>query len=848
MIGIDFGNQNAVISCAKRGGIDTLLNEGSKRATRTIVSFQGKQRFMGEAAVPLVSSNFKNTIIDVKRFVGKSWSDPTVQADIARCPNRKNFRELDGDRVGIEVSYQNEQMVLSAEDACAMVIGSLKRTAEFSTERSVSDIVFSVPSFWTDRQRRAFLAASKVANVDVLGLINDGTAAALSYGIWKSANNQFDADKKEYTMFVDMGQSSFQVTIAAYVQGKLSIVANTYDSNLGGRDIDFALANHFASEFVAKNKTSSPMDNPKASIKLMTACEKLKQTFTPEGVTDAPIKVEYLLEELDFTSKLDLATFNELIAPVIERVRAPLERAMEESGLSVDQLNAVEILGGSTRVRAIKEAIKETLGIDGAKNLKGLSSTQNADECISRGCALRCAMLSPAFRVKEFQVKDQIIFPISVTWEQTEAVAAVAGDKMETDDANKADSEGQDAVPVGENSIVLFDKAKEVPMTRRIIFRRRDAFEISAAYTAECSDLVPNKDLNIGSFRISGMAVTDDEVPPKIRCDFKQDEFGLFRVVKVEQMREIPDAASPEPVKADAPPAEGKEDGEAKKSDGGESKEESKPAEVKKKFSVVKLNVESVFNQGYNEAELLNARAREESFLASDSLIKATMDAKNSLEEFVYSTRDKISGDLKDYGTGSERESLQEALSTMENWLYDEGYDVEKEVYDEKKKSLVDLKHPFAFRQQEAEDRPRAADNLREEIAANLAIVNSEDEKYSHLSDEDRDNVRSACEAAEKWLNEKLGLQADKNLYEDPIVKTKDIEQETSGLHTKCRPVVTKRKPAPPKEEKKQEDPAPADESKKEEGATEGDDAGKDQGDSDKKGDEGKSENDMDVD
>ncbi|CAK9019647.1 97 kDa heat shock protein (Heat shock protein 110) [Durusdinium trenchii] len=816
VVGIDFGTLNCVISQAKRGGIDTVLNEGSKRQTAALVSFQGKQRFMGVAAGPLVRSNYKNTIVEVKRFVGRSWSDPQVQSDIARCPNAKFFKELEGDRIGIEVSYMDTKQVFTPEDLCAMLMSSLKNTAEFANEgRKVSDIVFSVPAFWTDRQRRAFLNAAKIANMDVLGLINDGTAAALSYGIWKSASNQFDAKEAEHVMFVDMGYASYQVTIAAFVQGKLQIVASACDANLGGRDLDWALAKHFAAEFEAKHK-KNPLDDPKAMIKLLGACEKLKQTMTPEGVNTANIQVEYLMDEIDFASKLTLEQFNDILEPFLERITEPLERAMVDSGLSMDKISSVEIIGGSTRVRGIKKHISTVLELDQEKANYGLATTQNADECISRGCALRCAILSPAFRVKDFLVSDTVAFPITLTWEQREVVDEAEPDAMDTAE------DGAEAG--GKNSIVIFAKGCETPKTRRVTFRRNEAFDIAAAYDESVAGSVREEEMSIGSFRISGMpsAQSPDEAPPRIRVDFRQDEYGLFNVASAKYMEEIvpkEEAPKDEAKQSD----EGKDEGaaeegaeeaakqeekgsEAKKDDAeaGQGEEEApKPKPKKKTFKAVTLQVEATINSAMTESEVLNARQREEQFVSQDRILRETGEKRNELEEFVYSMRDKVDLELKEYGTEEEKAALKAALQSAEDWLYNEGYDETKAVYQDKLSELQGVARVLVSRATEATARPTASQELLDEVAKYLKVVNSPDEKYDHIEDEERETVRKACKEAEDWLQAQSNLQAEKNLFEDPVFTVADIKSKMYDLNGACRSIVNKKRPAPKKEEKK---------------------------------------------
>jgi len=802
VIGVDFGTQSCVISQAKRGGIDTVLNEASKRQTPALVSFSGKQRLMGVAAQGVARSNFKNTVVLIKRFVGKCWNDPQVQEDIKRCPNENAFSELEGNKIGITVHYDGEMLTLTPEHVCAMLMDSLKNTAEYANEgRAVSDIVFSVPCFWRDRQRRAFLDAAHVANCSVLGLINDTTATALSYGIWKSASNQFKVDEAEYVMFVDMGYASLQVCIAAFYQGRLEIVAEASDPNLGGRDIDWLVAQHFAKEFKEKHD-ADPMTNPKAFIKLLDASEKAKQTLTPEGVQFAPVNVEFLMNEIDFSTKLTIEDLNQLINPLVERLVQPLEKCMEESKVSLDKIKAVEIVGGSTRVRAIKRRIAEVTERELSQHNYGLSTTLNADEANSRGCALRCAILSPAFRVKEFNVNDVVTEPITLSFDaSSEAAKAAALEDGEEDEDVSMNA-------AGENSIVFLSPGTKLPKTTRITFRRSQAFDVRASY-----DEAPDLYKNLATFRISGMPDTigENEIP-RIQVDFRLDHRGLLSVSRAKYMEPLldeedkdgdtpmDDAGSED--KVGEAKEEGKEAGAASaKAD--ESKGEEEKPKKKRKFRPQELKVDSIYPGAMTEDEVMNCAAREREYAAMDKLIRETSDMKNSLEEYVYRMRDSIIGTLREFASDDERSSFQKMIEEMQEWIYDQGEDETKEVYAHKLKELKDIGEKFVSRKQESEGRGPALEHLQQTIGDNLSVVNSPDEKYAHIDDSERDSVRKACSDAEAWVTEMKEKQADKNLHEDPVLSVGAIESKIRELENTCRPIVTKPKPKPQKKEPK---------------------------------------------
>ena len=818
--GLDFGDLSCVACAARRGGIDTVLNENSKRKTTSAVSFQGSQRFIGEAAVPLARSNYKNTVHEIKRFLGASWNDPEVQAMIATLPNKDFFVETEGNKVGVKVSYNDEKMVLSPEELTAMLLGGMSNTiASWAGQRSVADLVLSVPHFFTDKQRRALLDAAKIAKLNVLSLINDNTATALA-GIWKSARNMFHATDKQHVMFVDMGHSQFTVSIVAFVQGKLQVVATACDRTLGGRAIDGALVDKFAQEFSEKHK-ADPRTNPKALIKLTKACAKAKTTLTPEGVAFANVNVEFLMNDTDFRSKVLIEDFEEMCAPLVARIAGPIEKALAQSGLTAEDLHAVEIVGGSTRVRCIKREIARVLKLDTSKTNYGLSTTLNADECVAKGCALYCAMLSPAFRVKEFAVGDINALPIRVSWTQ-DPVPADDGDAAMEDDAGEDQGENASSA----SSLVLFKSGAELPKTRRITFRRSKPFTISAEYDAEAAGaLPPGTDPFIGEFTVSGMSAQEDDVPPTIRVNFRLDSSGVFSAsssqmlveIKPKEEEKVAEEAKKEDENAAAPAAE---EGEAKKEDAGDAKAEegdkkeeeakkegeSKSAEgkddaaekprPKKRYKRSDLDIKSVV-RSMSSVQLEKSIERELAFVNQDRIIRETADARNALEEFVYGMRSSITGRLSKYATPETVETVTKKLDTTETWLYDEGFDQDKQVYEEKLRNLKEMVEKVEFRYNEVEKRPKAASELAASIESMLAIVNSTEEQYAHLTDEERETVRTECAKAQSWLEAKRDEQDKLDKSADPVLTSSMIASKKLDAEMACRPVLTKPKPKP---------------------------------------------------
>lgn len=194
--------------------------------------------------------------------------------------------------------------------------------------------------------------------------------------------------------FVDIGHASMQVCVAGFTKGQLKILAHSYDRSLGGRDFDEVLFKYFAAKFKEEYKMDV-YQNARACIRLRAACEKLKKVLSANP--EAPLNIECLMDEKDVRGFIKRDEFEQISIPMLERVKGPLETALQEAGLTVDQIHAVEVVGSGSRVPAINKILTEFFGMEPRR-------TMNASECVARGCALQCAILSPTFKVREFQV------------------------------------------------------------------------------------------------------------------------------------------------------------------------------------------------------------------------------------------------------------------------------------------------------------------------------------------------------------------------------------------------------------------------------------------------------------
>jgi heat shock protein 4 len=460
---------------------------------RSLVGFGPKSRYIGEAAKTQEISNLKNTVANLKRLAGRKFND--VEIEIERQFIAADLVETQNGDVGVKVNYLGQVEVFSATQLMAMYLQKIKTIASTELKLPVSDIVLSVPPWFTDPQRRSIMDAAEIAGIKLLRLMNDTTATALGWGITK-LDLPTAEEKPRRVCFIDIGHSNYTASIVSFKKGELHVLSTAYDRHFGGRNIDKALIDHFAVAFKEKYKIDI-YTNSKAYFRVAASVEKLKKVLSANP--QAPISVESVMNDVDASGMLKREELEELIKLMLERVVAPLEEALADAKLSKEDIDAIELVGGCTRVPCIKDRIMQFFG-------KPLSFTLNQDEAIARGCAFACAILSPVFRVRDFTVHDILSYPIEFTWEQSPDI------------------------PDEDTSLTVFNKSNLVPSTKILTFYRKELFDLEAKY-AEPEKLPGSMSPWIGRFSIKG--VKPDSANDFMICKLKA-RVNLHGVLNVE--------------------------------------------------------------------------------------------------------------------------------------------------------------------------------------------------------------------------------------------------------------------------------------------------------------------------
>ncbi|CAH0001258.1 unnamed protein product [Clonostachys byssicola] len=676
VVGVDFGTLKTVIAVARNRGVDVITNEVSNRSTPSLVGFGTKSRYLGETAKTQEISNLKNTVNCLKRLAGRQFSDPDVQIEqqFVTAP----LVDVNG-QVGAEVNYLGNKEKFTATQLVAMYLSKIKQTAAAELKLPVSDICMSVPPWFTDVQRRALNDAAEIAGLKLLRLINDNTAAALGWGITK-LDLPAPEEQPRRVAFVDIGHSNYTVSIVEFKKGELAVKATAWDRNFGGRDFDKALVDHLAKEFKGKYKVDI-YTHGRAMARTIAAAEKTKKILSANQ--QAPVNIESLMNDVDASAVITRQEFEALIEPLLARTAAPLEQALAQAKLTKEDIDVVEIIGGGSRVPALKERIQSFFG-------KPLSYTMNADEAVARGSAFSCAILSPVFRVRDFAVQDIVSYPIEFAWEKAPDI------------------------PDEDTSLTVFNKGNVLPSTKILTFYRKQPFDLEARY-AKPEELPGKTNPWIGRFSVKGVKADggDDFMICKLKA-----RVNIHGILNVENGYYVEDQEVEEEVK--------EEDGEKKDPDAMETdKEEKKTRKVKKQVRKGDLPIVSG-TASLEESVKASLTEKESSMVMEDKLVADTEEKKNELEAYIYDLRAKLDDQYDEFASEEEKTTIKAKLEASEDWLYDEGEDASKGVYIAKMDEIRAMAGPIVQRHFEKVEADRIA--VQERLDAEKAAKKAEEE------------------------------------------------------------------------------------------------------------------------
>uniref|UniRef100_A0A8C6P250 Hypoxia up-regulated protein 1 n=1 Tax=Nothobranchius furzeri TaxID=105023 RepID=A0A8C6P250_NOTFU len=858
VMSVDLGSEWMKMAIVKPGvPMEIVLNRESRRKTATAVCLKENERLFGDSALGVSVKNPKMVYRHLQSLLGKRHDSPQVALYQKRFPEH----QLHEDPVRGTVYFKSsEDVQYTPEELLGMVLNYSRGLAQDFAEQPIKDAVITVPAFFNQAQRRAVLHAAQMAGLKVLQLINDNTAVALNYGVFR--RKDIDGTAKS-VMFYDMGSSSTTATIVTYQtvktkesgsQPQLQIRGVGFDLGLGGFEMDLRVRDHLAQIFNQQKKSPKDVkENHRAMAKLLKEAQRLKTVLSANMEFTA--QVEGLMDDIDFKAKVTRAEFENLCADLFERVPGPVQDALTVAEMKLEEIEQIILVGGSTRVPKVQEVLLKAVGRE------ELGKNINADEAAAMGAVYQAAALSKAFKVKPFLVRDAAIFPIQVEF------------------SREMEEEEEGIKTFKHNKRILFQRMAPYPQRKVITFNRyNDDFEFNINYGdlsfLSEADLRVFGSLNLTTVRLSGVGDSfqkhTDAESKGIKAHFNMDESGVLLLDRVSYTHTrthththhtelgntistlfgggpsepAPNVTDPVQEEEEVPLDSGKEakngiekDTVTKETEDleknpteekieekseeinvfllvKEEKEEEKAGntETEKKIKTQKkmkisedVTVELVVNDLPDPtADDLIASKKKLQDLTDRDLAKHEREKMlNSLEAFIFETQDKLhQEEYQQVVTEEGREHISVKLREASEWMDEDGYAATTKQLKDKLSQLRNLCKDMFFRVEERRKWPErlAALNTLLNTSAfflrSARLIPEEDQIFTEV---ELNMLEKVINETSVWKNETVLEQEKRSPSERPVLLSKDIEAKLALLDREVNYLLNKAKFAKPK-------------------------------------------------
>eukprot|EP00331_Platyophrya_macrostoma_P013646 CAMPEP_0176413110 /NCGR_PEP_ID=MMETSP0127-20121128/4514_1 /TAXON_ID=938130 /ORGANISM="Platyophrya macrostoma, Strain WH" /LENGTH=804 /DNA_ID=CAMNT_0017792849 /DNA_START=15 /DNA_END=2429 /DNA_ORIENTATION=- len=768
VFGLDLGNLNSTVGITRNGGIDVIINEVSKRETSTVVSLTDTERFIGESGLDRAVRNCNNTVACVKRFIGAYESDLNLEVEkrYLSCPTSCD----DKGRLLFDVNYNGDSVSLYPEQVLAMFIQQLRKyvnreaTIDAKAPADVRDCVVTVPCYYTAEQRRLISQACEIAGVNAMSLVNETTASSIDYGIFRGSSLPEKESDAQIVAILDLGYGTTTVAVTAFWRGNLKVLSRKCDRNLGTRDVDWTLLQHFAGEIKNKYKVDV-MENKRARIRLLQACEKVKYLLS--GNQFAPLNIENLMDIDVNISSFPRTELEAMSSGLIDRLKALVSSAIAEAGITSDRLHSVEFIGGGCRIPMFKRAVEEATG-------KAPSFTLNASESVARGAAITAAVFSPKFQVREFVVNELSQYPIKLGYFQENATAVSTVSFLPN--INKV--------------VSLLGKTDCYPKALEVTLKKSDAFTLYAFYDADNDDVKaavhPSKYV-VGEWQI-GAAGKPTNGDVKIRVRIHANGLVAVEGASTTELYEVDEV-------------------EEKKDPENPEKEAEKVTVKKQKQRRLELNVHpNVTLLGHEPETIIRCRKLEEDMHNRDILVNLTKDAKNELEAYILDNRGRIAdGAWSEFVTKEDQATFLRLANEYEEWLYDEGSDATLQEYNNRTAKLKAIGVPAFQRWKMHDDIPFSLTQfLSKAQTVRDSAINSIG-KFAHITADELNAAAAKVDEAVAWAQAEVAAFQAQPKTENGKITPALLESKLKEVEAVVKAALSKPIPKPPKEEKKEE-------------------------------------------
>jgi hypoxia up-regulated 1 len=757
----------------------------------------------------------------------------------------------------------DNEMKMRPEEVVGMILGRIKGMSQEYTGEDVSDCVITVPSQFTQAQREALLDSAAIAGLNVLTLVDENVAAAVQHGIYNEFSNS-----SHLMLLYNMGSEMTQVTLFRFwgkpalvknqkATTQIEVLAHEWDDKLGGSKLDMVMLNLLADRFDAEHKLSPVRENQRATERLRAQATKVKVILSANA--EIPVSIESLHEKKDLKTLVTRKEFESAAKDTFDRVLAPVERVLASAGVTVADINSIELIGGGIRVPRVKEKLSELFGD------MELGSHLNGDESKAFGAVFVAANMSKAFRVRPVGLQD-------VT---SDAVLVELGELEQAADAEPWTKEAllfNASSALGQRKIVKFNRTNDIACT---LVRKGDNGKLAfAKYTVTGVKEAIDKFGQHGKPKISltfhlslndtvglqkAEAVFVEEIAPE--PEEEETEAASEAAAKdteeasadsSEESAEKDDSASSQAAGEEEQAAEGEEKGKEGEDSASEAKEQSeedkkkKPKKPKKnkptkkthRFSLTmtRINDQITGVKPMTQEAMKNARELLQSWDQKEAEKREHEAAKNQLESFIFGSRDKLRSNDEEIDiilSAENKEKLFDDLEALEDWLDGDGEDAPVKEYKERRAAMDKRIKQVMQRLDELDQRPaaiRASNKFVASVKAQIANVWPKERPW--ITKAEKQFVLTTLATFEGWLSETAEKQDKTSLQEDPVLTTADIVAHLEPVHDVLESALRRAPPRPPK--KKKEEPKKEDDKEKKDGEGEK----KEEDTSDKKEDE----------
>lgn len=791
ILGVDLGSMYMKVALVQRNApLEIIVNMHSKRKTEQMVLFDQGTRFYGSDASSLIARKPTFTPYAMNMLLGRDESHPVVKSHTERHNPLPSYHNET--RAGVCLSVSSTSY--TPEELVSMVLTHAKDfTVADGVAAPIKDCVLTVPSFFTQHERRAFLDAATLADLNVLALIDENTAAGLHFGIDRIE------EKPLNVLFYNMGGHSIQVSIIQFHSheknkkkiGAFRVLGKGWDSNLGGQSFDARLVDFMADEFneVWNKKRNDGVKKdvrayPRPISKLKIMANKVKHVLSANN--DMPIFIDSLHDDTNYQSHMSRATFEEICHDLILKTTNPINMALDAANVTLAEINAVELIGGGMRIPRVQEQISQALG----ESLE-LGMHINSDESMALGAAFHGANVSTAFRVRQVGMTDINPFPIAVTLKEME-VEESAG-LFGLGGGKKVEEEGAE---VWSKQATIFKANGKVGVKKTIAFTQENEINVAIDYL-ENEQLPEGTALAIERYNVTGVAKFAQDMEkkglgkPKVSLQFDLSTSGLAMLVKaeaaVEEIYTVEEDVEVEDEEAEEEEAEEEEvvqeevEEEVGKTADVESnaKETSKESEKEEKSEASSEDKEETTEEKLNEEEKVEESEKDEKGEDDpEKKEKDTTEPEDGTKE-----DSKETGKDKKEEKGEKKEKKKKKMKTIK---------VEKEKKRVHKVTLnVDTYHVGRVQPYSTETLQESRDKLAAMAAADAERIRFEEVKNKYESyiyhiknklideeeaitavttQEQRDAMLKSSQDAENWMYDE-GYDADLVTYEEKYVE-----------------------------------------------------------------------------